>query len=289
MGLIFVLAVAAVVAVGVAAYRQAWSLPGGGPSQWGRTAAARVGAIPATVAILVGGGLAATALSLPVGFLAKALESPVDKPSLSFALNHVRPDSKFTSLNLKLTVFGNNGQIQLICLVAVILLAFAWRRNWWVPVVLVVAVFYLERYSQRSLASIVDRGHPPTSLGTFPSGGVGRILSVYGLVLVLILALLPTLSRAWRAGLFTGLAVAAVVEGYTRWYLSKHWLTDAVGAILFGYLLLAVAAAAAAALTSTFAPTTTFPPSGSTPSEAADPGPSSTAKHSLEPSATRRR
>jgi membrane-associated phospholipid phosphatase len=257
MGFIFVLAMTVVVAIGVTAYRQAWALPGGGPSQWGRTAAERYGAIPAAIAILVGGGILATVLSLPVGFLAKVLESPLDKPALAFALNHVQPASKLTSLNNKLTVFGNNGQIQLICLVAVILLAFAWRRNWWVPVALVVAVFYLERYSQRSLAKIVHRGHPPTSLGTFPSGGVGRILSVYGLLLILAITLIPALSRAWRVGLFTGLALAAVIEAYTRWYLAKHWLTDAVGAIVFGYLLLAVAATATAALASKFGPVAT--------------------------------
>ena len=254
MVFILVLAIATVLATGATVYRRAWALPGGGPSAWGRMTARRFGAIPATIAILVGGGVLATALSLPVGFLAKVLESPVDKPALRFTLNHVNPASKFSSLNLKLTVFGNNGQIQLLCLVAVILLAFAWRRNWWVPVVLVVAMFYLERYSQRSLAKIVHRGHPPTSLGTFPSGGVGRIVCVYGLVVVLIIMLIPTLTRAWRNGLFTGLALAAVVEGYTRWYLAKHWLTDAVGALVFGYLLLAVGVAAAAALNSKFGP-----------------------------------
>jgi hypothetical protein len=289
MGAIFVLAIAAVVVIGVTAYRQGWALPGGGPSQWGSMASERLGAIPATIAILVGGGILATVLSLPVGFLAKALESPLDKPALAFALNHMRPASKLTSLNNKLTVFGNNGQIQLICLVAVILLAFAWRRNWWVPVVLAVAVFYLERYSQRSLAKIVDRGHPPTSLGTFPSGGVGRILSVYGLLLILAIALIPALSRAWRFGLFTGLALAAVVEAYTRWYLSKHWLTDAVSGIVFGYLLLAVAAAAAAALTAKFGPATMVASGSRRPSKVGKSGHHAAPRHASIPSPTLRR
>ena len=289
MVLILALAIAAVLAIGVMAYRRSWALPAGGPSQWGRAAAGRFGAIPATLAILVGGGLLATALSLPVGYLARSLDSPLDKPALSFTLNHVDPASKFSSLNLKLTVLGNNGQIQLLGLLAVILLAFAWQRNWWVPVVLLVAVFYIERYSQRSLAMIVHRGHPPTSLGTFPSGGVGRILSVYGLVLVLVLMLIPALSRAWRAGLFTGLGLAAVVEAYTRWYLAKHWVTDAAGAIIFGYLLLAVAAAAAAALNSKFGPTATVSSGESKAPRTSEPTHHAAARHaSVQTPATRR-
>ena len=252
--LIMIACVAVPIAIGVAAYRLDWRLPRGGPSAWGRAAAERFGSLPATAAILVLGTLAVMVLCLPVGFLAKALERHVDTPTLSYTVNHVRL-SHLTSINAKLTTIGNNGNVQLVCLLSGILMAAIWRRNFWAPLVLIVGIFYLERYSQRGLAHLVHRGHPPTTLGTFPSGGVGRLLAVYGLILVLAVFLLPTLSRAWRVGLYTALGTAATVEAFTRVYLAKHWLTDAVGGLIYGYLLLIVAATAVAALVHTYGPT----------------------------------
>lgn len=240
---------------GVLAYRLNWSMPAGGPARWGRSAARRVGAIPAAVAILALGTGAVTILSLPVGYLAKALEHSVDVPTFHYISDRVRGTSHITTLNAKLTVIGNNGNVQVVCLLAGILFAAIWRRNFWVPLVLIASMFFLERYSQRWLAHTVDRGHPPTTLGTFPSGGVARLLAIYGLILVLSVVLLPGLSRGWRVGLYTGLGTMAVIEAFTRVYLSKHWLTDAVGGFIFGYLLLIVATAAAAALNSTHGPT----------------------------------
>ena len=105
---------------------------------------------------------------------------------------------------------------------------------------------------------------------------------------MLVLVLIPTLSRAWRAGLFTGLALAAVVEGYTRWYLAKHWLTDAVGAIVFGYLLLAVAAAAAAALNSTFGPARSSSTASTEPSAQTRSTPRTAPRHASVASPTTR-
>lgn len=253
LGVLLVVAVAAPTGLGVLGYRSGWSLPGGGPSRWGRAAADRIGALPAAVAILALGTVAVTVVGLPVGFLAKALQGPLDEPTLAWVERRVHP-SHLSTLNQKLTVLGNNGNVQLVCLLAGILLAVIWRRHFWVPLALIVSVFYLERYSQRALAHLVHRGHPPTTLGTYPSGGVARLVSVYGLILVLVVFLLPALSRAWRVGLYTGLGVAATVEAFTRVYLSKHFLTDAVGGLIFGYLLLGVATAAAAALLPAYGP-----------------------------------
>lgn len=261
MVVILVLCVAVTAGLGVVVYRRGWTLSHGGPSGFGRAAARRFGAVPAAATILVGGTVVAFVLSLPIGYLAKALEGPLDKPAYRFAARHVH-GGRFHALNEKLTVFGNNSEIQLLCLIAVILLACAYRRHWWVPVSLVGLMFYLERYAQRGLAKIVHRGHPPSTLGTYPSGGVARILAVYGMVLLLSMVLLPALSRAWRAGLLTAVGMAAVIEAYTRWYLAKHWLTDALGGLTFGYLLFAVAAAAVGAVTHSYGPTA--PPAAAT-------------------------
>jgi membrane-associated phospholipid phosphatase len=253
MQVIFVVSIVVIVAIGLLAYRQAWTFPGGGPSLWGRNAAARFGAVRAALAISIVGTVLVWLVSLPLGFLAKDLTSSVDRPAYNYAFNHA-DFSKFTALNAKLTVTGNNAEIQLVCLFAVVLFAALWGRNWWVPVAIIPVVFYLERYSQRNIAKVVMRKPPETTAGVFPSGGVARILSVYGVLLLLVLLLLPALSRAWRTGLYTALGLTAAIEAYTRWFLSKHWLTDALGGIIFGYLLLLVFTAAVAALTSAYPP-----------------------------------
>lgn len=270
---IFVLCVALGVAAGATTYRCGWTMPRGGPASWGRSAAVRLGAVPAAIAIFAGGAVATWVLTLPVGLLAKALQGPVDDPAYRFTRARVHA-SRFTALNEKLTVTGNNSEVQLLCLFAVLVLACAYGRRWWMPIVLTVAMFYLERYTQRSLAKAVHRGHPPTTLGTFPSGGVARLICVYGLLIVLALLLAPQITHAFRVGIYTGLATAAVIEGYTRWYLAKHWITDALGGLVFGYLLLAVGTATAAALAYSYGPGVRAKRDGATtPAHDRGPGP----------------
>ena len=270
---IFVLCVAVGVAAGAVTYRRGWTMPRGGPASWGRSAAARLGAVRAAIAIFVGGAALTWVLTLPVGFLAKALQGPLDHPAYGFTRVRVHA-GRFTALNEKLTVMGNNSEVQLLCLFAVVVLACAYGRRWWMPVVLTVAMFYLERYAQRSLAKAVHRGHPPTTLGTFPSGGVARLICVYGLLIVLALLLAPQITHAFRVGIYAGLATAAVIEAYTRWYLAKHWITDALGGLVFGYLLLAVGTATTAALAYSYGPGARAVVVGaSTPAHERDPRP----------------
>ncbi len=241
------------IALGYVAYRATWALPGGGPSAWGRAAAARFGAIPSALGILVLGTAAVTVVCLPVGFLAKALQSSVDDPTFRWVQQQVYAD-KFTSMMNKLTTIGNTGNVELVCMFAIVVLAAIWRRNFWVPPVAIFALFFAERWSQKGLTKIVARDHVPTTKGNFPSGGVGRILCVYGLILVFVIMVLPPLTRAWRIALWAGLGTTAYIEAYSRVFLSKHWLTDAVAGIIFGYLLLIVSAAVAAALAYSYGP-----------------------------------
>ena len=105
------------------------------------------------------------------------------------------------------------------------------------------------------------------------------------------LLLAPQISRAFRVGIYTGLGTASVIEAYTRWYLAKHWITDALGALVFGYLLLAVGTAAAAALAYSYGPPRRGvapptdrrdagrPPSGQVPAQT----PARALRHSYEP------
>jgi hypothetical protein len=145
-------------------------------------------------------------------------------------------------------LIGNNPITELVCLMAFIILACAYKRRWWLPAFGIAGAFIGEKYLQKFLARAIHRGHPPSTLGTYPSGGVGRILAVYGAIMILVIILMPLLSRAWRAGLWTGVVTAAVIESFTRIYLSKHWLTDAVFGLPFGLLLLLTNVAAISAL-----------------------------------------
>ncbi len=242
----FVLVVALPVAVGVLAHRRDRSVFGG-PQAWGAAAAARFGPLPGAALVLVAGLATTVGVGLGLGFLAKGIESSVDEPTFRWV--HARvADNVFTRGQEKLTMMGNNPIIQLVFLVAGIVLACAFRRRWWLPVIALGVAYVGEKYAQKVLAKIVDRGHPPTTLGTYPSGGVGRILADYGTIIVLVLLLHTGLSRAWRAGLWTGLVTAACVESFSRLYLSKHWLTDALFGLPFGVLLLLTNVATVAAL-----------------------------------------
>lgn len=247
--LIIAFAVTVVVSIvaGMLAHRRSWAAFGGGPTAWGEAAGRRFGAIGGAVLVAIVGWVVVTCVGLALGFLAKALEDSVDKPTFRWISPRVH-DNAFTRLNEKLTYMGNNPIVQIVVLVAVIVLVCAYKRRWWIPIVGIGGAYFGEHYLQKLLARVVHRGHPPTSAGTFPSGGVGRILAVYGAIIVLVIILQPALSRAWKAGLWTGVATAAVIECFTRVYLSKHWLTDAVFGLPFGALLLLTNAAAIASL-----------------------------------------
>ncbi len=250
---LFVLVVVVSIGSGVLAHRRGRSVRGG-PQAWGEAAAARFGPVPGAALVFVVGMAVTGVVSVALGFLAKAIESSVDKPVFAWVFPRVQDTvfsyvpNKFTEAQNKLTLMGSNATAQLVGGVAVIILAAAYRRRWWLPPIAIGVAYAGEKYAQRFLANVVDRGHPPTTAGTFPSGGVGRILAVYGVIVVLVILLQPRLSQAWRAGLWTGVATAACVESFTRIYLSKHWLTDAVFGLPFGAMLLLTNVAAVCAL-----------------------------------------
>jgi hypothetical protein len=95
-----------------------------------------------------------------------------------------------------------------------------------------------EKYSQMILKRVIDRGHPPTSLGTWPSGGMGRLIDVYGLIIFfLILRFRPTSPRAWAVGAGV-LGVFASIQAYARINNLEHWVTDVAGGAIYGTMLL---------------------------------------------------
>lgn len=209
--------------------------------------AGRIGGIAAALVIVVGGLAVVLTLTYPLGLLAHALENAVDWPVFHYYQARLRP-GWFDHANNIATLMGNRPQIKAVCVGAGVILALVWRTQRWVPPVVIAATFVVEKYGQKFLAVTVDRGHPPTTLGTYPSGGCARLISIYGVVLFLTVIAVPHLSRRAKAIVWTGLALALAVEAYSRTYLLKHWITDAVGGIVYGYLLLAVMIAATWAL-----------------------------------------
>ena len=60
-------------------------------------------------------------------------------------------------------------------LVSLSVLVFVYGRRWWVPVVVIGAVFLLQRQFQIELTSWIGRYQPPvpTTAGTRPAGSAG--------------------------------------------------------------------------------------------------------------------
>lgn len=235
--LVFLVCLLGPIALGVLAHRRAASV-GGGPHRWADVAAARLRGAAAPLVYVVG-MLVTVALVLALGLLAKAIQSSLDQPIHVWVHDRVQGGA-FTKLNGKLTLMGDNTIVELVIMVSVIVLGAAYRRRWWLPAVVIIGSFYVEKYAQKFVGHVVHRRPQPPGFGTFPSGGVARILAVYGAIILMVIVLQPRLSRAWRCGLWTGCITAATVEAFTRVYLSKHWFTDTVGGLALGGLQLLV-------------------------------------------------
>jgi hypothetical protein len=205
--------------------------------------ARRVGRTATAGVVLLVGTALVWLVCWPLGSLAHSLEDAVDWPVFRWAQAHqVR---WWTSINDVLTLMGNRPETKTLCVVAGVALAVVWRHGrWWIPPSVIAAAFVVEKYTQKSLALAVHRGHPPTTLGTYPSGGCARLLSIVGTIVFLVLVTWEPPRRV-RVTAWTVFAGAVLVEGYTRTYLLKHWVTDVVGGWVLGLLLLVAFCAAA--------------------------------------------
>ena len=236
------------VGIGLALYRlipERW----GGPLSWGRRLALRFGSVTAFVGVAAIGCIATVLVMMPVGLLAKSLQDSIDVPTLRWTLAVVDPHSAFTKFNNYVTTLGDRSTTDLVCVIAGLLLAFAYRRRWWIPIVAIVVTFAAQHEGQLLLSRLLGRDPPPVvNAGAFPSGGVSRMLVDDGVIIVLVILILGTVSRQWRAGLWFGLGTFSAIEGFTRAYLSLHWLTDILAGLVFGWLMFFTFATATAAL-----------------------------------------
>ena len=129
---------------------------------------------------------------------------------------------------------------EIATVVGMVVFAILWaRRGWWIPPMLMAVAFIFEKFGQMLLSAVVARPSLPLpGWGSYPSGGVARILVTYGMIMYLVVLTWPRISRAWRVTGFTVVVMLAWIESFTRIYVQKHYLMDVVGGWIFGPLLL---------------------------------------------------
>lgn len=186
----------------------------------------------------------ANAVAIALGFVAKALQGPVDEPI--FERIDRAGTNDWTDVLETLTQMGNVRQTQVLgaALSVAFVVWFAARRwRWWIPLFLFPVAWWLTRLCQLTIAAIVDRDRDlislvGTKIGAFPSGGCARIILISGTA-VLLASYYGGLSRRttrWLCGIPVLLGLA---EAYFRTRLNQHWFTDVVAGVLYGGLMLA--------------------------------------------------
>jgi len=184
-----------------------------------------------------------------LGLWAHRLQGVVDEPTFRWWSSHY-VDGAWHHLWRTLTNIGSPRVTQGLTLLAALVLPIVYRGRplWWAPSVTMIVGYAAEKYSQTILKLVVHRGHPPTTRGTWPSGGMGRLVDIYGLIIFfVILRWWPAKPRAWALGI-TALAFLASVQAYARINNLEHWLTDVIGGAIYGSMLLVMMVAGYAAL-----------------------------------------
>ena len=135
------------------------------------------------------------------------------------------------------------------------------ERRWLAPVLVATAVV-VERDVQKTITWFVNQPPNPTTSAGFPSGGVARVIAIYGFIAYLYLRLRNRHSWSSAVIVWTLIALFAFLMGYARAALLLHWPFDIPGGWLLGVLLLSMMMAASTVFDGSF-----FPPRNSSPSD----------------------
>lgn len=148
--------------------------------------------------------------------------------------------SAWTRLNETVTQIGDPWPMLVVVIVGGVSVSTGWPARRWVPPFVLFVALVSEWFMQRILAAVINRGYPPFGNGTYPSGGSARVLLIYGLIVYLAILAWPTMRPYWRGLVWSAVGIMAVVEGYSRLYLLKHWPSDVPAGWLLGVMLLTV-------------------------------------------------
>ncbi len=207
---------------------------------------AELGRVVTAVLTLLAGSGAIIVLLWTLGWPVKIFESRVDHPI--FAWFQDRQDAGWSSIWRVITNIGGLNLTQATTVIAAIGLAVLYaKRRWWVPLVIMPVAYGLEKTLQDLLLLVVDRGHPPTTLGSYPSGGCARVIVVYGLIVFFLLRRFDAGPRIVALGISV-VAFAETLQAYARLYNLEHWSTDVLAGVVFGVLLISTCIGAALVL-----------------------------------------
>ena len=189
------------------------------------------------LAVAAGGAVVAFGVMCLLGLLVVNHGLTVDKPVFNWITTH-QVHAMASAMN-RLTKIGDTWTTWGAAAAAAACIAVTSRERRWLAPVALASLIVADHFTTLALRHVFHRVGPPTSpLGTYPSGGCDRCIVFYGLIAYL---LWREFSGRRTTAIWAACAVAALGfnEAFSRVYLSKHWLTDAVSGLLYGGLLLA--------------------------------------------------
>jgi undecaprenyl-diphosphatase len=139
-----------------------------------------------------------------------------------------------TAIMRTVSVLGSfPGVVTILAVVAgiILLLRREARQGLWLAVEVAGAVAMYQ-----TLKAFLDRPRPmgglvETTGSAFPSGHATQGIAFFGLLAVVLLAIVPGRARVTVAG---AAIVVGILSGLSRVYLGVHWLTDVAGGFLLG-------------------------------------------------------
>jgi len=181
-------------------------------------------------------------LILPQNYVAFAMANPLAGPDHEVAgWFHAHLTHTFVSVLRAFTEFGSSEWIGVVLFFAV--LFFVWKK-WWPSLVTLIVAVPGGMLLNELLKVVVHRQRPflqgwfvDWSGYSFASGHTIGATLLYGQLALFILPAMKT--RHWRTLTVSSAAFLIALVGFSRIALGAHFLTDVLGAIIFGIIWLA--------------------------------------------------